>query len=611
MPDRGSHSLFNLESLLPFLEQGYVVLTPNLRLARHIKAQWSQRQISAGLTSWTPPTVMPLDSWLLTCWQVAAEAGQLQQRLRLSPAQVAELWAQIIEDPGEGEALNLLRPEAAATLAEQARDSLLRWRVDVHARATHQLFQFDLDCDTFLGWLERFEATLHSRQLATSADCLQELLEHEPTATFPVVLVEIASLSPLQEALLSHLSKDLQVLESEGELAPGEVRAYPDRRSELQAMAAWALRLHASEPWASVGLVLPDMDADRDAMDYLLRREFGCLGGSYESLPVNFSSSITLLRAPLVRDALLVLQLGLERVAAADVIALMQSRFLHDGDSGGSVGLRLAARLQEWGQGDIAVDELRNLANRMSRRPGRESSEPEDDTSVAARLMAMAGMRELKGRRPPSGWGSVFNDVLKLWSWPAGHALDSIEYQQLETWYGLLDQFGQYDAVYGDLNYGQALGLLRRACEREAAHPQTADSNIQVLGTLEAAGLHFDYLWICGLQASRWPAPVQPNPLIPLRLQRDRDMPHSSVEREWHFAETLLLGYRRAVGTFVASYATQVDGAEELPSALLREIVNPVEVANASPVPVAWTEQLGSTTLASDCFRYCSSRECR
>ena len=53
-----------------------------------------------------------------------------------------------------------------------------------------------------------------------------------------------------------------------------------------------------------------------------------------------------------------------------------------------------------------------------------------------------------------------------------------------------------------------ALGQVLWARERKAAR-------VQVLGELESTGLTFTHLWVCGLNETRFPSPVNQNPLLP------------------------------------------------------------------------------------------------
>ena len=75
------------------------------------------------------------------------------------------------------------------------------------------------------------------------------------------------------------------------------------------------------------------------------------------------------------------------------------------------------------------------------------------------------------------------------------------------------------------------------------------------------------------MQAGSWPAPPRPNPFIPLVLQRQRQMPHATPEREWAFASGLIAQYGLASEELRASYCQQLEGVPELPSALLEDFV--------------------------------------
>ncbi|MCB1689728.1 MAG: PD-(D/E)XK nuclease family protein, partial [Halioglobus sp.] len=183
-------------------------------------------------------------------------------------------------------------------------------------------------------------------------------------------------------------------------------------------------------------------------------------------------------------------------------------------------------------------------------------------------LRATPGLRR---KALPSAWRTRFSDILVAWGWPGTQGLDSLEYQQLALWHRTLDEFETFDLVSGPLHFGEALALLRGCCSRQVSQPQTADSPVQVLGPLEAAGLKFDQLWLVGVQGANWPAPPRPNPFIPLALQTRLQMPHASPEREWAFAEALLKQYERSSAVMHASYCRQIDGIPDLPSSLVQD----------------------------------------
>jgi len=561
-----ARKLYDTTPLEPLVAAGYVLLTPNFRLARRIKSEWDARCAARGERAWESLPVMPLESWLLRRWEEAVASSLLPPQVQLGQAQTLLLWQQAIAaEERDSDRYHLLRPAAAAEIAQQARDSLQRWQVDTSSAGIRQLFRLDTDCDTFLRWLDIFEQRLQSAGLVTAADCIRQL--HDCAGQLPparVVLLEFEDIPPLLRAVVDRLCADVTELQSRDSNARQLLHACDDRRAELRAAAQWAARISREHPGETVGIVLSDMASDRTALEYLLRREFDCLGEDYGSLPANFSTGIQLDRVPVVRDALAALAMALPETTVPAVAGLLRSRFLDLPDVATPLANHLLSKLFEAGRESLPVAELRYLASELSLDGCR-------GLSLGRHLMAIAGLRLLRRQAPPSQWVEVFCDILSIWGWPGSASLDSLEYQQVELWYRTLDEFCRHDVVSRPMDFGAALQLLRDSCSRQVSQPKTADSDIQVLGPLEAAGLVFDHLWLVGLQADGWPTAPRPNPFIPLALQRSLQMPHATPEREWAFAAGLMAQYTRTAAQLRASYCRELDGVPQQPSALVQE----------------------------------------
>lgn len=585
MPGQTSHRFYDIAPLAPLLEAGYTVLTPNYRSARRIRTEWNHTRAAAGKRAWPTARVEPVERWLLAWWELAVGHGLLPALTPLDPARVQELWRQVIaEHEADSGGYNLLRPAAAAELAGQARETLLRWEVDLAADRTRQAFEVDADCRTFLAWCDRFDKRLAGAGLCTSTDSIAAL--RRCPADMPrqrLALVDCDDMPPLFHAAVRALAEEVRVFESPGGQARCLAHAFSSRRGELQAIARWTAQTSRGNPEATIGIVLTDMATDRGSLEYLLRREFDCLGENYNALPVNFSTGISLDRAPVVRDALAVLEMVAEEVPIRQVVGLLQSRFLALSDARSCAAQRLVTDLFAAGREFTATADLRYAASEAALGEG-------SGLALGDYLLAVSGMRELRRTALPSQWIERFAAVLAVWGWPGPGPLDSLEHQQVELWYRTLEEFRAFDAVCGPLDYAAGLALLRRACSGQVSQPQTADSRVQVLGPLEAAGLAFDHLWLCGLQGGTWPAAPRPSPFIPLALQRRLQMPHATAEREWHFCDTLMRQYRRSSGVLHASYSRMLDDVPELPSSLLEDFTwEPL--AEPPVVDPAWTRR--------------------
>ena len=581
--------LYDIDPLQPLIAAGYTLLTPTQRLARRILCEW---EVAAGDVAGerSAPRVSALEPWLQQRWLEAVAAGRLPARRLLSPAQTHELWRQVIAaDQAQAGRHDLLQPGAAARLAARARDMLLRWQVELAAPAIRQLFLLDEDCGAFLRWTEAFSARLARDGLTTLVDATLALAALTPdTPRIPVALLAFDTLPPLYEHCLQGLVADLQMLEPAAAAAVEcEVLRCEDSRSELAAVARWAADLATTEPDLRLGIVIADSAGQRATLDYLLRREFDCLDRRYQSLPVNFSAGLPLADVPLVRDALQLLALPAEGIGPQALALLLQSRFVQPGLAGAG-GTALLTRCFETRLERLTLAQLQ-----------RELEAAGGGNSALAQALQVSAMSAMTGgRHPPSAWMARFERLLAPWGLP-WRALDSLEYQQLEQWRRLLRDYAGFDLVMPSLRFAEALQLLRRLAGEAGFQPQTDDSTVQVLGPLEAAGLQFDKLWLCGMQASQWPAPARPHPFIPLRLQRERGMPHASAEREWAFSDALLDRYRRATGVLYASFAAQRDGVPELPSPLLRDFA-PMPDLPPAPLKQSWLQALGNTCQVPD-----------
>ncbi len=581
-----TRSLYDIGPVVPLIEAGFVLLTPNLRLARRIKSEWDTSRAASGMTVWEPIAVLPLESWLQQQWQRAVTLGLLPNVVQINNTQALELWQQVIaQEEQESRQYHLLRPAAAAEVACQARDTLQRWQVDTRAPGIRQDFSLDADCGTFLRWLDLFEQRLRAAGQGTALDCIRQLGDcagRLPRAR--VALLEFDDIPPLYRATVAALSVQLREIGPGGQPGRRQLHSYADKRAELQAVASWAATTSRHDPAASLGIVLSDMGAERVALEYLLRREFACLGENYTSLPVNFSTGIALDRAPVVRDALAALALAAgPRTTVKAVEALLRSRFLLLPDASTPLANCFVTRLYDAGREELDIADLRSAASEVQLGESR-------GLSLGQHLLNIARMRELRRAALPSQWIDRFCAVLSVWGWPGSGPLDSLEYQQVELWYRTLDEFRGYDVVCQPMDFGRALQLLRSSCSRQMSQPATVDCQVQVLGPLEAAGLVFDELWLCGMQADRWPAPARPNPFIPQALQRRLQMPHATAQREWSFAAGLLEQFTRSTRVLHASYCRFQDDVPELPSALLEGFVPADDEAPRLLAP-AWTQQ--------------------
>jgi ATP-dependent helicase/nuclease subunit B len=191
------------------------------------------------------------------------------------------------------------------------------------------------------------------------------------------------------------------------------------------------------------------------------------------------------------------------------------------------------------------------------------------------RLRALQREAETEGltnrRRTFPEWIAVSEDLLRLLQWPGARTLESVEFQARARWQRLLGEVAALGFDGSRVGWIEFVTVLERYASETIFAPESRGAPIQIMGPLEAAGQSFDALWFLGVDDRHWPAAGQPNPLLPLRLQRKAGMPRASMSDDWalHLAITQRLASSATECIF--SHALRDESGELRTSALLKE----------------------------------------
>jgi ATP-dependent helicase/nuclease subunit B len=121
---------------------------------------------------------------------------------------------------------------------------------------------------------------------------------------------------------------------------------------------------------------------------------------------------------------------------------------------------------------------------------------------------------------------------------------------------------------------------------RTAFRPASGDALVTVTPRLEDPLIHYDGIWVAGLDASAWPAPLQINPFLSAAAQRAAGIPAASAAGRTAEARALMLAWRAAADALVLSFPYRAEDLELAPSPLLAEWTQ--AAASPSAAPFVW-----------------------
>jgi len=560
------------DDLAQRIAAGCAVVTPNRRLAAHLKRDYDERQLAAGRSAWAAADILSFSAFVERAYGDALYSSHVAGLpILLAPAQEQALWENLIRESETGKTL-LAIPETAA-LAREA------WQLAHAWGLMPRLAKFPLNDDgkAFQQWAQRYESiTRRERQTdgARLPDVTAALLTR-PEIRKPASLVYYGFdlVMPQQAALFKALAAaGCEVTAAGPQLRGGErLRvACADSADEIRRAAVWArARLETARPGASsaarIGIVAPDLTKQRKAIQRIfsavMEPDYALPDSRHPTLPFNISLGEALTSYPLVNTAFLALELAGREIDFERASRLIRSPFLAGAETELARRSRLDARLRRRAEPVITLDRLLTLIAR----------EEAGSTILAQRLSALAEFRKsrLFGGQRPSVWARAISEALAIIGFPGERSLDSAEFQVLAKWHAVVADLAALDRVVQRAGYGEVVSLLRRMATGTLFQPETPDVSIQVLGELEATGMEFDHLWVMGLSDETWPRGPRPNPFLPVELQRAAGIPQGSADGSLEIARRLTGEWLSCAGEIVLSYPRREDDREFKPSPLI------------------------------------------
>ncbi|RFF28819.1 MULTISPECIES: PD-(D/E)XK nuclease family protein [unclassified Wenzhouxiangella] len=567
-----------------------LILTPTARLARAEKQRQALARQSAGEQAWRSPEVLAFPSWigrLRDDWFLTAEAP----RVPISASQALVLWQSVIDrDVFIGE------PRVAEMVAAS-------WRL-VHEYCIDEPSDWpDLmlseDSRHFRDWAGRFSELCKQRGLIDEwrfAGRLPDLIktgEIGLPAAIRLSGFELA-MTPLQRAIL-------QAAEAAGvhiESAPSRedagsletVIAHAEEVDELVDAARWARGLLEEKPDQIIAVVVPGLRDRLGTVERVFRRVFDppgfALDAGHEE-PWHISLGPTLARWPLVADALSLLRIDPHRISQPQVAALLRSPFL----SGWEAESRARAGALS------AVIRYRPYwlhAGQLAWQIGESGAK-----ELSGRLAEWELLRrEHRDTALPSQWVVRFQKELEAMGFGRGRGLDSREFQVLQRFHDLLEDFSALDLVIErPISRAEAVRRLNERAATAAFRERNPGAPIEILGVEEALGSRFDAMRVTSLDHQTWPSPTRRDPFIPASLQADA--PAASAESALERARGELDGLARTAPIVTGSFSRGSDDEQRHLTPLLSDC--PVEEAAPNETAErAEIETLPEDTLAPE-----------
>ncbi len=564
--------------VLARLDQGGLILTGNDRTARAVRLAWHRLQIRRGHRSWQPANVLSWRSWTLLLWKAVLLDGRTAALL-LSPLQEAVIWRRVIQ--ARTSADSLLSTTSLADLAAATWQRLCAY--EGRQRLESIVARLHGDSLEFALWARSFRNICTRESLLSESLLEAELRHHLAKGDLSrwdkgILLLGFDQTTPAQNSLMQACRVLGVAMEFAEVPSPGIglLVATSDEKEELRGCARWIREKLLETPDARIALIVNDLEREMSAIDSVLREvlspELENIAVESSQVSYEFSLGRPLSHEPMVKCAFDLLRWAAEPLPLANVSRLLLSPYFggatHEVAARAEFDhtkLRRHLRLRPQITIDSFLRELRGFPLIQAR------------LSSFHRIVEDVRYAQSRSDLRSRGFGA-WTDWMRGWlsraHWgETDVAYSSREYQVRARWERALDDFATLDFLGEEVDFAHALATLDRLISDIIFAPQSRDAPVQVLGPLEAAGEHFDAVWVLRAGELSWPPASASLALLPRSFQKDLGMPGTDEERERETARTIT---RRLAGSgtnVVFSHAqSSVDGGHQRAAAVVREL---------------------------------------
>jgi hypothetical protein len=563
--------------LVQAVESGSTVLVPNTELAAALADAVERFYLIAGRQIWPTPRIRDFAGWLkdqyirrqLTDSSLPRCLGDVEER---------ELWRDAVLGT---DANRFLEPSGAARAARRARRATHEYGIPMSAIAADGGEEATL----FVEWSARFAQRCRDLECIGADDLLGGAAGRGDTraasdaeSAAAVAWIESPLWRPVARAWLErHAGAPLAPHRLEGR-AQGrrvpQVICTQSPEAELATIAEWARGHLARRGDFRAWICVPDLAQRRaelvDAFDAALAADRFTLLVAGSGAPYAIAGGTPLADFAPVRSALELLSAASGRIPFAQFSALLRAPELSESLSEASAAACLDVALRSSASAEASLSEWLTLAQKVER-----VEELRPAPALLRITSALQTLTELKGSHAMSRWLSVWIACFELGPWRFRHRWSTGEYQSAERFRELLGALAQGDGSFGSQTRTSAESILRRAARDTQFQVQTGIPPIWVSGQWMDPWLAYDGFWVASCDQSHWPPPVEPLPLLPVRLQRQYGVIGASMEAQLRFAEDLQGRWLERASHCAFSCADTEDGRRAAPSPLLDTFFSP------------------------------------
>jgi ATP-dependent helicase/nuclease subunit B len=559
-------SQLSYDDVLQFLTAGKQLITVNSRLRDRLAWHYAEGiQLGQNKKTWIKPPIYTLEEKLNEIWRGYELAG-IGVPVLLTKEQERALWTKIIQAQyPEG----FIQLSKIVGLAMQAWRNVHLWAMTEYLEGDQVGVQGSEDAKKFIAWANKFKTELKQNQWITGAQRIGYFLSYPEIlssiwANQSWLLIGFDDLPPIYEQFMAQKERV--------DLALSDARAsqisFRSVAEEFQVAARWAKAL-VQKGEKNIGIVHPELAMHRHKIEEIFIEVFHpehiYCAQKIVSPEFTLSAGTPLGSQILVKAALKLLALVQTKFSISEIEFILRHGYIGKNISQLSENLRVirllkttecsmwpVEKLLVWLKANTESEYILDLFLVLNN----TASQTKNLSSPISVLYFIESIRK----------------ILSLFDFPGERLLSSLEYQTTQRLYQAIENYSDLAMIIPEKKYLDHLIDFETYLNFIPFQAESGEVPVNIMGVLEASGQLFSHLWVMGMNNHNWPASPEPNPFLPYDLQREKNMPHASAEREYEISNKISDRLKISASLVYFSYSQYEEDKPRLPSECIQSL---------------------------------------
>ncbi len=564
--------LLDFNKIAPLINCQTLILTPNSRTQKAIYSGQLKHLLENTVIQ--PANVKSFSQWQESIW---SEFSFYISRPKRIASLAVQTWFE--KQIKHETAWTLTNPSGVVTSILQAYQNMIQWNVDLSEIESN----ISVEVDYFKLWVNRFQQLSKDKNMIADFSLLSFIekninliIHHLPKH---ILMVGFNHLTPLQKSFIQTLKqKGIKVEEYNFSIQAEKQQQlhFSNFTQELQYAARYAH--HYQQDGKSVAVVVEQLASNLNEVHQEFSRTFQPEEGkpwvALTKPAYNVSAGFSLAEQPLIKSALLLLKLTKNKLTLEELHFLKNSPFIHWGKDKNEIKFFLH---------QLCLNARKYYSKTFLYKQISESSNGSKLSELFSRLKSLDEVSSQNSTI--ESYTGRWLKILSIWQWGNQHELNEFELQAKHSFLGLVKQCCSLSEIYEKITSQDAFDYLTQLSNKQSFQIASDRTNVHVLGVLEATGLQFDHLIIVGFNQNNWPQKNKINAFLPLELQREKDMPGSSSEREYLYTKDLSATLLQSAKNIIVTSSSNIE-QECLPSSFYSHLPTAVDEFSELDVPL-------------------------